>query len=224
MRPDLSSDAAPIPSGVPGMDDILSGGYACNRAHLIEGRPGCGKTTLGLQFLLDGVRQGECCLYITLSESKRELTSVAERHGWSLDGVEIYELVPPELSLDPRQQQSLVHSSDLELGETVQMALAEVERVKPKLRKPRLYKVMLLNDDYTPMEFVVHVLENFFNMNREMATRVMLRVHTEGKAVCGVYTRDIAETKSEQINQYSLENEHPLLCQIEPDGNDSDDD
>ena len=74
MRPDLSSDAAPIPSGVPGMDDILSGGYACNRAHLIEGRPGCGKTTLGLQFLLDGVRQGECCLYITLSESKRELT------------------------------------------------------------------------------------------------------------------------------------------------------
>jgi len=100
---------------------------------------------------------------------------------------------------------------------------ALVDRVKPKLRKPRLYKVVLLNDDYTPMEFVVHVLENFFSMNREMATRVMLRVHTEGKAVCGVYTRDIAETKSEQINQYSLENEHPLLCQIEPDGSDSDD-
>ena len=99
---------------------------------------------------------------------------------------------------------------------------ALVERVKPKLRKPRLYKVILLNDDYTPMEFVVHVLENFFSMNREMATRVMLRVHTEGKAVCGVYTRDIAETKSEQINQYSLENEHPLLCQIEPDSSDDD--
>ena len=98
-----------------------------------------------------------------------------------------------------------------------------VERVKPRLRKPRLYRVVMMNDDYTPMEFVVHVLENFFNMNREMATRVMLRVHTEGKAVCGVYTRDIAETKAEQINQYSLENEHPLLCQIEPDGNDSDD-
>ena len=100
---------------------------------------------------------------------------------------------------------------------------ALVERVKPRLRKPRLYRVVMINDDYTPMEFVVHVLENFFNMNREMATRVMLRVHTEGKAVCGVYTRDIAETKAEQINQYSLENEHPLLCQIEPDGNDSDD-
>ena len=97
-----------------------------------------------------------------------------------------------------------------------------VERVKPRLRKPRLYRVVMLNDDYTPMEFVVHVLENFFSMNRETATRVMLRVHTEGKAVCGVYTRDIAETKAEQINQYSLENEHPLLCQIEPDGNDND--
>ena len=99
---------------------------------------------------------------------------------------------------------------------------ALVERVKPKLRKPRLYRVVMLNDDYTPMEFVVHVLEDFFNMNREMATRVMLKVHTEGRAVCGVFTRDIAETKAEQINQYSLENEHPLLCQIEPDGGDSD--
>lgn len=99
---------------------------------------------------------------------------------------------------------------------------ALVERVKPRLRKPRLYRVVMLNDDYTPMEFVVHVLEDFFNMNREMATRVMLKVHTEGRAVCGVFTRDIAETKAEQINQYSLENEHPLLCQIEPDGNDSD--
>ena len=139
MQAIASNDAAPIATGVPGLDDILAGGYASNRAHLIEGRPGSGKTTLGLQFLLDGVRQGERCLYITLSESKRELLSVAERHGWSLDGLEIYELVPPELSLDPKQQQSLVYTSDLELGETVQMALAEVERVKPVpggLRQP----------------------------------------------------------------------------------------
>ncbi len=104
-----------------------------------------------------------------------------------------------------------------------QSGTALVERIKPRLRKPRLYRVVMLNDDYTPMEFVVHVLENFFNMNREAATRVMLKVHTEGRAVCGIFTRDIAETKAEQINQYSLENEHPLLCQIEPDGNDSDD-
>jgi ATP-dependent Clp protease adaptor protein ClpS len=98
---------------------------------------------------------------------------------------------------------------------------ALVESVKPKLGKPRMYRVVMLNDDYTPMEFVVYVLESFFSMNRETATRVMLRVHTEGRAVCGVYTRDIAETKAEQINQHSLENQHPLLCQIEPDGSDS---
>ncbi|WP_298957080.1 ATPase domain-containing protein [uncultured Methylobacterium sp.] len=125
------ADAAPIPTGVAGLDYILEGGYAAHRAHLVEGRPGSGKTTLALQFLLDGAKLGERCLYITLSESRRELLSVAGRHGWSLDGIEIFELVPPELSLDPTQQQSLVHSSDLELGETVRMAIAEIERIKP---------------------------------------------------------------------------------------------
>jgi len=74
---------------------------------------------------------------------------------------------------------------------------------------------MLLNDDYTPMEFVVHVLEAFFTMDREKATRVMLQVHQEGKAVCGVFTRDIAETKSAQVNEYAKQNEHPLICEIE---------
>ena len=91
MQAMATNDATPIATGVPGVDDILAGGYASNRVHLVEGRPGSGKTTLGLQFLLDGLRQGERCLYITLSESKRELLSVAERHGWSLDGLEIYE-------------------------------------------------------------------------------------------------------------------------------------
>lgn len=92
-----------------------------------------------------------------------------------------------------------------------------VERIKPALQKPRMYKVIMLNDDYTPMEFVVHVLEHYFHMNREVATRVMLTVHTQGKAVCGIYTRDIAETKAELINEYARESQHPLLCQIEPD-------
>jgi circadian clock protein KaiC len=125
-------DSARIPSGVPGLDYILGGGYAANRAHLVEGRPGSGKTTQALQFLRDGAARGESCLYITLSESRRELLNVAERHGWSLDGIEIFELVPPELSLDPSQQQSLVHSSDLELGETVRLAIAAIERAKPQ--------------------------------------------------------------------------------------------
>ena len=86
---------------------------------------------------------------------------------------------------------------------------------KPKLKRPPMYKVMLLNDDYTPMDFVVEILELFFSMSREKATQVMLTVHVQGKAVCGIYTRDIAETKAAQVNQYSRENQHPLLCEIE---------
>lgn len=84
-----------------------------------------------------------------------------------------------------------------------------------KTRKPPMYKVVLLNDDYTPMEFVVYILENFFKMNREKATRIMLHVHTRGKGVCGVYTRDVAETKVAQVNEYSRINNHPLLCAME---------
>ena len=90
-----------------------------------------------------------------------------------------------------------------------------LQESKPELKKPPLFKVVLINDDYTPMEFVVHVLENFFRMNREQATHVMLTVHTKGKGVCGIYTRDIAETKMNQVNQYSRENQHPLLCEVE---------
>ncbi|SEP71535.1 ATP-dependent Clp protease adaptor protein ClpS [Ectothiorhodospira magna] len=90
-----------------------------------------------------------------------------------------------------------------------------VEPARPQLQQPPQYKVMLLNDDYTPMEFVVQVLEVFFAMDREKATRVMLHVHTRGKGVCGIYTRDIAETKVAQVNDYSREHQHPLLCAME---------
>ena len=163
MHAVASDDAAPVPTGVPGLDDILAGGYAANRAHLIEGQPGSGKTTLGLQFLLDGIRQGERCLYITLSESKRELISVADRHGWSLDGLEIYELVPPELSLDPKQQQTLLYASDLELGETVNMVLAEIERVKPRrLVFDSLSEIRLLSQNALRYRRQVLALKNFF--------------------------------------------------------------
>ena len=90
-----------------------------------------------------------------------------------------------------------------------------LQESRPELKRPPLFKVVLMNDDYTPMEFVVEVLEVFFRMNREQATQVMLTVHTQGKVVCGIYTRDIAETKSAQVNQYARDNEHPLLCEIE---------
>ena len=90
-----------------------------------------------------------------------------------------------------------------------------LEESKPEVKRPPLFKVVLINDDYTPMEFVVEVLQIFFRMNREQATHVMLTVHTQGKGVCGIFTRDIAETKAAQVNQFARENEHPLLCEIE---------
>ena len=90
-----------------------------------------------------------------------------------------------------------------------------VDEAKPKLKRPPLYKVILLNDDFTPMEFVVEVLEEFFGMTRENATRIMLQVHTQGKGVCGVYARDVAETKVAQVNEYSRSHQHPLLCTME---------
>ena len=90
-----------------------------------------------------------------------------------------------------------------------------VDEAKPKLKRPPLYKVVLLNDDYTPMEFVVHVLEYFFAMPRDKATRVMLQVHTHGKGICGVFVREIAETKVALVNAYARQSQHPLLCTME---------
>lgn len=83
---------------------------------------------------------------------------------------------------------------------------------KTRLAPPPMYQVLLLNDDFTPMDFVVEVLEKFFSMPEEKATQIMLMVHTQGKAVCGVFSKDVAETKAQQVNEYSRENDHPLLC------------
>jgi len=90
-----------------------------------------------------------------------------------------------------------------------------VEEARPKVAEPKRYKVILINDDFTPMEFVVHILTVFFNLNEEKATRVMLAVHTKGKGVCGVFAKDVAETKVVQVNEFARENQHPLLCTME---------
>ena len=90
-----------------------------------------------------------------------------------------------------------------------------LQEAKPKLKRPPLYKVLLINDDYTPMEFVVDILQKIFGMDREKATQIMLHVHTRGVGVCGVYSRDIAETKVALVNQFSRENQHPLKCTME---------
>ncbi|WP_031432651.1 ATP-dependent Clp protease adapter ClpS [Methylomarinum vadi] len=90
-----------------------------------------------------------------------------------------------------------------------------VQEAKPKLKRPPLFKVILLNDDFTPMDFVVEILKSFFNMNEDRATQVMLQVHTQGVGVCGVYTKDVAETKVHIVNEYSREHQHPLMCTME---------
>ncbi len=90
-----------------------------------------------------------------------------------------------------------------------------VETSRPDLERPAMYQVVLLNDDYTPMEFVVDVLRNFFSLNQERAVQIMLQVHHRGKGVCGIFTREVAETKVNHVNEYSLANQHPLMCTME---------
>ena len=98
-------------------------------------------------------------------------------------------------------------------GTSVAVAVATI---KPKLKKPPLYRVIIFNDDYTPMEFVVYVLQTFFGIDRDKATQIMLAIHTHGKGVCGIFTKEVAETKSAQVNNFARENEHPLISEIEP--------
>jgi circadian clock protein KaiC len=118
-------------TGVEGLDDILAGGLTRRRLYLVEGVPGSGKTTLALQFLMAGAKNGESVLYVTLSETEEELRSVAESHGWSLEGVEIRELTPPEGALDLDEQNTMFHPSEMELASTTKLILNDVERLKP---------------------------------------------------------------------------------------------
>jgi circadian clock protein KaiC len=118
-------------TGIPGLDDILGGGLPSNHLYLIEGTPGAGKTTLALQFLRRGVQAGERGLYITLSETAAELQTVAASHGWSLEGMEVFELVTEE-GLSPESVQTILHPSEIELGETTRGVMSAVERLKPK--------------------------------------------------------------------------------------------
>lgn len=118
-------------TGIAGLDDVLRGGFTTDRLYLVEGVPGSGKTTLGLQFLHEGVRQGEPVLYVTLSETTEELTAVAASHGWTLDGVEVHEMAPPEHTLDMDEQYTLFHPTEVELGQATEGILDEVERIRP---------------------------------------------------------------------------------------------
>jgi len=124
-------EAQKVSTGIAGLDDILCGGLDGERLYLVEGEPGTGKTTLALQFLLEGARRGERGLYVTLSESERELRLVGKRHGWSLDDISIFELVPPEAALNPEKELTLFHPAELELSETSKMIFDRVADIEP---------------------------------------------------------------------------------------------
>jgi circadian clock protein KaiC len=132
---EAESDAAVEPlisMGVAGLDNILGGGLTPDRVYLVEGNPGSGKTTLSLQFLLEGVRRGEPVLYVTLSETKAELIAVARTHGWDAAGINFKELVAEEAELEPENQYTMFHPSEMELGVTTKAILEAVEAVRPR--------------------------------------------------------------------------------------------
>jgi circadian clock protein KaiC len=116
-------------AGIPGLDDVLAGGFPRNRLYVVQGSPGTGKTTIGLQFLLEGVARGESCLYVTLSETAEELSAGARSHGWSLDGVSVHEILPPDAATE--SENTLFHPAEVELTETTGSIIAEIERRSP---------------------------------------------------------------------------------------------
>jgi circadian clock protein KaiC len=130
-EPPIESEVNQISTGIAGLDNILCGGLDADRVYLVEGEPGTGKTTLALQFLLEGARHRERGLYVTLSESERELRLVARRHGWNLNEVSVFELVPPEAALDPEKELTLFHPAELELSETSKMIFDRVTETNP---------------------------------------------------------------------------------------------
>ena len=159
--------------GVPGLDDITVGGLTRGRLFLLEGSPGTGKTTIATQFLMAGAEAGEPALYITLSETEDELRAGAASHGWSLKGVELFELVPPESLLDEDQQQSLLYSSDLELGETTKRIFEAFAKVKPKrVVLDSLSEIRLLAQSSLRYRRQILALKHFFA--RSGATVLML--------------------------------------------------
>ena len=161
-------------TGVAGLDDVLSGGLSRGNAFLLEGEPGAGKTTLALQFLLEGAAQGEQGLYITLSETEQELRRGAASHGWTLgEKIEIFELAPAEALLDEEQRQSLLYSSDLELGETTKRIFDIVERARPtRVVLDSLSEIRLLAQSSLRYRRQVLALKHYFARNG--ATVLML--------------------------------------------------
>jgi circadian clock protein KaiC len=151
-------------TGSKGLDDILGGGFDANRLYLVEGRPGTGKTTLALQFLMEGARRGETVLYVSLSETEQELRIVAQRHGWSLDGVTVFELVPPETTLDPQRELTVLHPAEMELSETTQLVIDRISELNPsRVVFDSLSEVRLLAQSPLRYRRQILALKHFFS-------------------------------------------------------------
>jgi circadian clock protein KaiC len=150
-------------TGVPGLDEVLFGGYIAQQLYLVDGHPGAGKTTLALQYLLEGIKSGEKCTYVTLSETRRELEAGAHSHGWSLNGIEIIELVPNEEELRGDEQLTILPAAEVELGETTRRVLEAVERSAPsRLVFDSLSELRLLAQSSLRYRRQILALKQFF--------------------------------------------------------------
>jgi circadian clock protein KaiC len=159
----LEGDPVLLLSGVPGLDNVLGGGFFPRRLYLLEGVPGSGKTTIALQFLLGGRVRGEPVLYVTLSETAEELASVARSHGWNLEGIAVREMLPPESALDPDQQSTMFHPSEVELGEMTLQILKDVRRIQPvRVVIDSLSELRLLAGDALRYRRQILALKQFF--------------------------------------------------------------
>jgi circadian clock protein KaiC len=163
MTPPLKQQGARISSGIPGLDNVLGGGFDPHHVYLVEGDPGAGKTTLALKHLLDGDSRGERCLYVTLSESAVELRAVAASHGWSLGNIDLFELVPSEESLQSDSHYTMFHPSEVELGQTTREMLAEFERIGPsRVVIDSLSEIRLLAQNPLRFRRQILALKQFF--------------------------------------------------------------
>jgi circadian clock protein KaiC len=201
MDPNPTPDATRLRMGVPGLDDILGGGLPRDRVYLLEGNPGTGKTTVALQFLLEGVRNGERGLYVTLSETREELAAVAESHGWSLDGITLCDLAIPDEATVEDSQYTMFHPSEVELNETTKSVLDTVEATKPaRVVFDSLSELRLLARDSLRYRRQILSLKQFF-VGRK-STVLLLDDHT-------------SETSDRQLESLahgviSLENSSPI--------------